>query len=135
MMNEFIEVNGSRLEINHRIVDAERPTLIFLHEGLGSIRQWRDFPAEVGTATGCNTLVYNRAGYGSSDLAVVPRQVTYMHDEGLTVLPALIDTLKIGKHILIGHSDGGSIALIYGGGVSSPDLLGIITEAAARDSF
>ncbi|MEM7531153.1 MAG: alpha/beta hydrolase [Chloroflexota bacterium] len=129
-MNEFIEVNGCMLEMNHRVVDVERPTLIFLHEGLGSIRQWRDFPEEVGRATGCNTLVYNRAGYGSSDLAIVPRQVTYMHDEGLIVLPALIDALQIGKHILIGHSDGGSIALIYGGGAASPNLLGIITEAA-----
>jgi len=111
-MNTFITISGYKLEINHQQPHPNRPTLIFLHEGLGSIRQWRDFPEAVGTNTKCNTLVYNRAGYGASDPARLPRQVTYMHDEA------------------IGHSDGGSIALINGGDIQSPDLLGIITEAA-----
>ena len=93
-----------------------KPTLVFLHEGLGSIRQWRDFPATVAMATGCRALVYDRYGYGQSDVLAEPRRtVRFMHDEALVSLPALLDALRIENPVLIGHSDGASIALIHAG--------------------
>ncbi|HUN70625.1 MAG TPA: alpha/beta hydrolase [Burkholderiales bacterium] len=95
---------------------AALPTLVFLHEGLGSIRQWRDFPARVAQATGCRALVYDRYGYGNSDVLREPRVgVEFMHDGALNELPELLENLNIAKPILIGHSDGASIALIYAG--------------------
>src|SRR5947207_15442583 len=90
------------------------PTLVFLHEGLGSIRQWRDFPAKVAAATGCRALVYDRYGYGQSDvLQEARRTVRFMHDEALQTLPELLDALGVEAPLLIGHSEGASIALIH----------------------
>jgi len=92
------------------------PTLVFLHEGLGSIRQWRDFPAAVTAATGCRALVYDRYGYGQSDVLAEPRRtVRFMHDEALGALPEFLKSLAVEKPLLIGHSDGASIALIHAG--------------------
>src|SRR3954467_10436082 len=92
------------------------PTVVFLHEGLGSIRQWRDFPAKLAAATGCRALVYDRYGYGQSDvLQEERRSVRFMHDEALIALPELLANLKIDNPILVGHSDGASIALIHAG--------------------
>jgi pimeloyl-ACP methyl ester carboxylesterase len=91
------------------------PELVFLHEGLGSISLWKDFPARVAANTGCSVTVYSRYGSGNSDVLTEPRPVTYMHDEALQVLPDLLAQLHIENPILIGHSDGGSIALIYAG--------------------
>ena len=93
-----------------------KPTLVFLHEGLGSIRQWRDFPAQIAAATGCRALVYDRYGYGQSDVLQEPRRsVRFMHDEALVSLPEFLRVLRVENPILIGHSDGASIALIYAG--------------------
>src|SRR5687767_5517736 len=93
-----------------------RPTLVFLHEGLGSIGQWRDFPAKLAAATGCRALVYDRYGYGQSDVLAEPRRtVRFMHDEALTSLPNVLGELGVENPILIGHSDGASIALIHAG--------------------
>ena len=93
-----------------------KPTLIFLHEGLGSIRQWRDFPAKVAAATGCRALVYDRYGYGQSEvLEEARRSVRFMHDEALVFLPDLRHQLELDDVVLIGHSDGASIALIHAG--------------------
>ena len=95
---------------------AGRPVLVFLHEGLGSIRQWRDFPAKVAAVTGLRALVYDRYGYGQSDILKEPRRsVRFMHDEALIALPDLLNKLNIQNPILIGHSDGASIALIHAG--------------------
>ena len=104
------------------------PAMIFLHEGLGSVSMWRDFPQRVADATGCEAIVYSRAGYGRSDPAPLPRTVRYMHDEGLQVLPALIEALGLERPILFGHSDGGSIVLICAGGTDVP-LSGVIAMA------
>jgi pimeloyl-ACP methyl ester carboxylesterase len=91
-------------------------TLVFLHEGLGSIRQWRDFPEKVAAATGCCALVYDRYGYGQSDVLTEPRRtVQFMHDEALLALPDLLRKLGVENPLLIGHSDGASIALIHAG--------------------
>lgn len=96
--------------------DSGKPTLVFLHEGLGSIRQWRDFPQQVAAATGCRALVYDRYGYGQSDvLAERKRAVRFMHDEALSALPDLLKDLKVENPVLVGHSDGASIALIHAG--------------------
>lgn len=104
-----------------------RPTLVFLHEGLGSVAMWRDFPARVAQATGCRTLVYSRYGYGQSDILETPFATDYMHREAQQVLPELLDVLEIHRPVLVGHSDGGSIALIHAG--SSYPVAGVIVMA------
>jgi pimeloyl-ACP methyl ester carboxylesterase len=111
-----VAVLGRRLEVQ-RIAgsSADAPTLVFLHEGLGSISMWRDFPTQAAQATGCPALVYSRAGYGNSEAVRAPRTVRYMHDEALETLPRLLDALAVREPVLVGHSDGGSIALIYAG--------------------
>lgn len=112
----YITAQGRSLEVQRisgRIPTA--PELIFLHEGLGSVSHWKDFPARVGEATGCPVTVYSRYGSGNSALLIEPRPVRYMHDEGLEVLPDLLAQLQIENPILIGHSDGASIAIIYAG--------------------
>ncbi len=128
---EYLTVKGKRLEIAwHGPGPDEAPTLIFLHEGLGCVELWRDFPAKLADITGCGTLVYSRLGYGRSDPCDLPRPVRYMHDEGLEVLPELIKVAGIQECILIAHSDGGSIALVYAGGTPAVPSRGLITEAA-----
>ena len=109
----FLSAAGRSLE--YEWVAGKGPALVFLHEGLGSIRQWRDFPARVAAATGCPALVYARYGHGQSDVLREPRKADFMHAEGLKVLPEVLFSLKIENPILVGHSDGASIALIYAG--------------------
>ena len=105
------------------------PTLVFLHEGLGCVALWRDFPARLARQTGCGALVYSRAGYGNSDPIELPRPVGFMHEEALVTLPQVLDAFAIRAAILVGHSDGGSIALIHAGGVGDPRARGLILEA------
>ena len=110
----FVTAAGHALE--YEWIEGGQPTLVFLHEGLGSIRQWRDFPARVAAATGCRALVYNRYGYGNSDVLKEPRVTArFMHDEALVALPELLAKLEIDSPVMVGHSDGASIALIYAG--------------------
>jgi pimeloyl-ACP methyl ester carboxylesterase len=112
----FAQAGGHRIEYERiETAAAARPTLVLLHEGLGSVAMWRDFPGRLAHATGCNALVYSRHGYGRSDPLTAPRTVRYMHDEALGALPDLLDQLGIERPILVGHSDGGSIALIHAG--------------------
>jgi len=128
---EYLTVRGRRLEVAwHGPGPDEAPTLIFLHEGLGCVDMWREFPAKLADITGCGSLVYSRLGYGRSEPCDLPRPIRYMHDEGLYVLPELVKAAGIRKCILIGQSDGGSIALIYAGGTPAAPLQGLITEAA-----
>ena len=89
------------------------PPLVFLHEGLGCVSLWRDFPDKVARRAGAPAMIYSRFGYGKSDGLKGPRDPNFMHEEALQVLPALLDTLNIQNPILIGHSDGASIALIH----------------------
>jgi len=111
----------------------EAPTLVFLHEGLGSVAMWRDFPERVITTTGFGALVYSRAGYGDSDPIDLPRPVRFMHDEALITLPQVLNATGVREAILVGHSDGGSIALIHAGskGAMQPgvSIRGLILEA------
>ena len=108
---------------------SDRPTLVFLHEGLGSIAQWRDFPARLCQAAGLPGLVYERWGFGGSEPLVLPRPRDYLEREAERSLPALLEACGIGRPLLVGHSDGGSIALIYA--AAFPDRpAACITEAA-----
>ncbi len=107
----------------------QAPTLVFLHEGLGCVSLWRDFPTRLAQATGCGAFVYSRVGYGKSDTCSLPRPISFMHDEGLDFFPKLIEAAGLQEHVLVGHSDGGSIALIYAGGTPATGLRGLITEA------
>lgn len=105
------------------------PTLVFLHEGLGCIEMWRDFPETLCTSTGCPGLVYDRKGYGGSENFKGPWPVDYLQKESLIYLPALLKECNIDGGVLIGHSDGGTIALIAA--AAHRNLArGIITEAA-----
>ena len=126
---EYLTVDGSRLEYC-RIGPAagDAPTIVFLHEGLGSITQWKDFPAALCARSGCRGLVYNRQGYGGSDTFDRLSQ-QFMHHEALDVLPRVLDALEITRPVLFGHSDGGSIALIYAGS-GQPSPAALILEAA-----
>jgi pimeloyl-ACP methyl ester carboxylesterase len=117
----FIDIRNRRLDYERiEVAPAGSPTLVFLHEGIGSVAMWRDFPGRVVHATGCNALVYSRCGYGNSEPLREPRAVGYMHDEALVVLPELLDALGLARPILVGHSDGASIALIHAGGAARP---------------
>jgi pimeloyl-ACP methyl ester carboxylesterase len=125
----FVTVRGQSLE--YALIparDAAAPPLVLLHEGLGSLALWRDFPARLAEATGAAVLVYSRLGYGKSAPLRAKRRVDYMHVEALEILPALREALAIADPILIGHSDGASIALIHAGAVRWP-VRGLILEA------
>src|SRR5471030_966935 len=91
------------------------PTIVTLHEGLGCVELWGDFPDKLQAATGAGVLVYSRAGYGQSSPVSLPRPLTYMHDEARETLPRLLDAIGFQRGLLLGHSDGASIAAIYAG--------------------
>ena len=112
----FVAAAGRSLHYQWIEGAGNKPVLVFLHEGLGSIGQWRDFPAQLAIATGCRALVYERYGHGQSDVLQEERRTPrFMHDEALSALPALLKALNISNPILVGHSDGASIALIHAG--------------------
>ena len=123
----FVEGGGHRLEVDRIGGDAARPTLVFLHEGLGSVSLWKDFPAQVAAATRCPAVVYSRYGYGGSDVLEAPFAVDYMHREALETLPELLAALGIERPVLVGHSDGASIALIHAG--ARDGLTGLVALA------
>lgn len=130
----FVEAGGHRLAVekvnpNRQSFNGELPTIVFLHEGLGSIGQWRDFPAALCMMTGLAGLVYDRWGYGKSDPVSLPRPTRYLHDEALTTLPEVLEKCGVHESIFIGHSDGGTIELIFSS-VHPAYVLGIATEAA-----
>ncbi len=112
----FVTIDSKRLEtlwIEPRSTGL--PPIVMLHEGLGSIALWKDFPQRLAERTGCGVLAYSRYGHGNSDRLLEKRPVSFMHHEAQVVLPELLKTLGIERPILFGHSDGGSIALIYAG--------------------
>ena len=123
------EVCGQRLE--YRWIGpgpGEAPTIVFLHEGLGSVTTWRDFPDRVASATGCGALVYSRRGYGASDPVPGPRPIRFMHDEAFQVLPAVLKRFELEEVIFFGHSDGASIAVLYTGARLGP-VRALVLEA------
>src|SRR6202012_4757361 len=121
-----LRIGASNLE--YRMIGpapADAPTIVMLHEGLGSAALWGDFPEQLQAATGAGVFVYSRAGYGASSPGQLPRPLDYMHREALDVLPALLDQIGFRRGLLVGHSDGASIAAIYAGGVQDHRVSGI----------
>ena len=106
------------------------PTLVLLHEGLGCVALWRGFPAALAEATGCGVFAYSRFGYGQSDGKPLPWPVSYMQDEARDVLPHVLDAAGIREAVLLGHSDGGSIAAIHAGTARDKRLRGLVLIAA-----
>jgi pimeloyl-ACP methyl ester carboxylesterase len=130
----YVEAGGHRLAVerfnpNGQTFNGGLPTIVFLHEGLGSIGQWRDFPAALCLMIGLPGLAYDRWGYGKSDPVTLPRPVRYLHEEALTTLPEVLEKCEVGEAILVGHSDGGSMALMFAS-IYPKQILGIVTEAA-----
>lgn len=126
----FFNIDGVQLE--YQLLAPSQSTeltLVFLHEGLGCVAMWKDFPRQVAQLTGCRVLVYSRAGYGKSNPCSQPRPLSFMHDEGLRVLPKVLAAAEIQKAMLVGHSDGASIALINAGGVVDARIKGLILMA------
>ena len=112
----FLQIGSHSLE--YRMIGPRpdrAPTIVMLHEGLGCVGLWNDFPDKLQQATRCGVFVYSRAGYGQSSPVALPRPLTYMHDEARDMLPALLDAIGFRRGLLLGHSDGASIAAIYAG--------------------
>ncbi|OQW55654.1 MAG: alpha/beta hydrolase [Proteobacteria bacterium SG_bin9] len=121
-----LQIGASELE--YRAIGPapdKAPTIVMLHEGLGSVGLWGEFPDKLQTATGAGVFVYSRAGYGASSPVKLPRKVDYMHAEALDVLPKLLDAIGFRRGLLLGHSDGASIATIYAGGVQDHRVRGL----------
>lgn len=126
----FLTIGDSQLE--YRLIGpqpSDAPCIVMLHEGLGSVGLWGDFPEKLQAATGASVFVYSRAGYGASSPVALPRPLDYMQREALDVLPKLLDMIGFREGILVGHSDGASIAAIYAGGVQDRRLNGVVLIA------
>jgi len=126
----FLTVGDQKLE--YRMIGPRpdaAPTLLLLHEGLGCVGLWGDFPDRLQQATGCGVFVWSRAGYGKSSPAALPRPLTYMHDEARDVLPKLLETTGFRHGLLVGHSDGASIAAIYAGSHQDHRIGGLVLIA------
>jgi len=126
----FLELGDQRLE--YKFIgppSSEQPTLVLLHEGLGCVDLWGDFPEKLAARTGCGVFVYSRAGYGRSSTINLPRPLTYMHIEAQQALPRILDAIGFRHGVLIGHSDGASIAAIHAGSVNDRRVRGIVLIA------
>jgi len=126
----FLDLPPLRLE--YRMIGPRPdlgPTIVMLHEGLGSSGLWGAFPDQIAVATGAGVFVYSRAGYGKSRAGPLPRSVKFMHEEALTVLPRVLDAIGFERGFLFGHSDGASIATIYAGSAQDHRVRGLVLVA------
>jgi pimeloyl-ACP methyl ester carboxylesterase len=126
----FLDLDPMRLE--YRMIGPRpgaAPTIVMLHEGLGSVGLWGDFPDKIAAATGAGVFVYSRAGYGKSSSGKLPRTVRFMLEEACDVLPRVLDAIGFQRGFLLGHSDGGSIAAIYAGSVQDHRVRGLVLIA------
>jgi len=126
----FLQIGPQQLE--YRMIGPRpdaAPTIVMLHEGLGCVGLWGDFPDKLQQATGCGVFVYSRAGYGQSSQVALPRPLTYMHDEAREILPELLDAIGFQRGLLFGHSDGASIAAIYAGSHEDHRVGGLVLMA------
>ncbi|MBX2826382.1 MAG: alpha/beta hydrolase [Gammaproteobacteria bacterium] len=138
-MNEFAWQQGKnlRLELGDLSLEArcygpppaQSPTLVLLHEGLGCVALWRQFPELLSSRTGLGVFAYSRAGYGQSSAIPLPRPLDYMTREAVDVLPQVLERIGFRNGVLIGHSDGASIAAIYAGRVVDERLQGLVLMA------
>ncbi len=122
----FLRIGTADLE--YRMIGplpGDAPTIVMLHEGLGSAALWGDFPERLAEVTGAGVFAYSRAGYGASTPVKLPRPLDYMHIEALEILPKLLDGIGFRRGLLLGHSDGASIAAIYAGGVQDHRVRGV----------
>ena len=110
---DYVTVDGKRLETLRYPPRGNTRTIVMLHEGLGSVSMWKDFPEQLARSTGCGVLVYSRYGHGKSEPLAEKRSMDFMHHEAQVVLPELLERCEIESPILLGHSDGGSISIIY----------------------
>jgi pimeloyl-ACP methyl ester carboxylesterase len=126
----FLAIGVQRLE--YRWIGPRpdaAPTLVLLHEGLGCVAMWGDFPERLAAATGCGVFVYSRAGYGQSSPAMLPRPLNYMTDEARETLPLVLNAIGFVSGLLVGHSDGASIAAIYAGSHQDHRVGGLVLIA------
>jgi pimeloyl-ACP methyl ester carboxylesterase len=126
----FLDLEPMRLE--YRMIGPRpdaAPTIVMLHEGLGSVAIWGKFPEKLAAATGAGVFVYSRAGYGNSSPGKLPRTVSFMHEEATEVLPRVLAAIGFQRGILFGHSDGASIATIYAGSVQDHRVRGLVLIA------
>ncbi len=128
--SQRLEAQGKRLEaICYGPPPDQAPTLVLLHEGLGCVALWRDFPRRLAEATGFGVFAWSRAGYGKSDPVSLPRPLDYMTREAKETLPGVLDAIGCRRAVLVGHSDGASIAAIYAGGVEDFRVRGLVLMA------
>jgi pimeloyl-ACP methyl ester carboxylesterase len=126
----FLDLGDQQLEYTFIGPQAsEKPTLVLLHEGLGCVGLWGDFPGKLAAKTECGVFVYSRAGYGQSSTIALPRPLTYMHVEAQQVLPRVLAAIGFQRGFLVGHSDGASIAAIYAGSANDARVQGITLVA------
>jgi len=126
----FLELAPLRLE--YRMIGPRpdaAPTIVMLHEGLGSAGLWGSFPDELAKATGAGVFVYSRAGYGESSGANLPRSTLFLNEEAREVLPRVLAAIGFRRGLLLGHSDGASIATIYAGSVQDHRVRGLVLIA------
>jgi pimeloyl-ACP methyl ester carboxylesterase len=126
----FLTIGSQRLE--YRMIGPRpdaAPVIVMLHEGLGCVGLWNDFPDKLQKATGAGVFVYSRAGYGQSSPVALPRPLSYMHDEARATLPALLEQIGFERGLLLGHSDGASIAAIYAGSHQDHRVGGLVLIA------
>lgn len=122
--------DGKRLEaVAYGPSPHQAPTIVMLHEGLGCVALWRDFPAKLAAATGYGAFAYSRAGYGGSERIDLPRPLDYMSREARLSLPAVLQAIRLEHGILLGHSDGASIAAIYAGERADERIKGLVLMA------
>lgn len=108
---------------------TDAATIVLLHEGLGSIATWRDMPPRLAEATGLGLLAYSRAGYGASDPCALPRPLDFMEREATRVLPQVLDAAGVRRAVLLGHSDGATIAALHAGTVEDFRVRGVVLLA------
>jgi pimeloyl-ACP methyl ester carboxylesterase len=126
----FLDLGDVRLEYSMAGPRPDKaPTLILLHEGLGSAGMWGDFPEKLAAGTGCGVFAWSRVGYGASSAAKLPRTLDFMHVEAQQILPRLLDVIGFQQGVLVGHSDGASIAAIYAGAVQDHRVRGLVLMA------
>lgn len=122
----FLDIDGARLEfMAHGPAPQDAPTLVLLHEGLGCVAMWRDFPQKLAAATGLGVFAYSRLGYGRSTPVALPRPLDYMTREAVETLPRVLDAIGVRRAVLVGHSDGASIAAIFAGAFDDSRLAAI----------
>lgn len=125
----FLSVDDVELEYKFIKKKSTRSTIVLLHEGLGCVSMWKDFPERLAQETGLSVFAYSRSGYGGSSAIELPRPLNFHTKEALEVLPFVIEKMNIEEHFLLGHSDGASIGIIYAGSNLQPNLKGLILLA------